>query len=63
MNRSLQEEEEVRTWLETQDVRTLAESLRINPQRLYYFKDGKAKNPSYQLIRELILIKERRSKQ
>ena len=55
MDRLLKEEEEVRQWVEDLDLTSLSKKTRISLSRIHYFVSGKAKNPSFQVVRALYL--------
>lgn len=55
MDRVLKEEEEVRQWVENLDLTSLSNKTRISLSRIHYFVSGKAKNPSFQVVRALYL--------
>jgi len=59
MTQSMKEEQEVWDWLQDKHVPDLARKTGLGTTPIYYFKHGKAKNASFQLIRSLQLIKEK----
>jgi len=59
MTQAIKEEQEVWDWLQDKHVPDLARKTGLGTTPIYYFKHGKAKNASFQLIRSLQLIKEK----
>lgn len=62
MTKVFKEIEEARQWLATKHVPDISARISISPSKLYYFLDGKAQSPSYQLVRELQLLKEKEAR-
>jgi len=60
MYKSYEEEEAIREWLTTQHIPSLAQNIGLDKGKLYRLQDGSSKRPSYNLVRELILYKEKK---
>ena len=63
MYQSWKEEEMIREWLTTQHIPTLAKRLGFDPGKLYRLQSGSSKLPSYNLVRELYLEKQKQESQ
>lgn len=61
MTQSYKEAEEIRLWLQKQHIPTISDKLRISKGKLYYFADGRSQSPTYEIVRELQLLKQKMS--
>jgi hypothetical protein len=59
MRQAVKEEQEIWDWVQDKHVPRLAKKTGLTTTPIYYFKHGKAKNPSFHLIRSLQLIKDK----
>ena len=59
MTQPHKEEQEVWEWLQDKNVQDLARKTGLGTTPIYYFKNGKAKNASFQLIRSLQIVKDK----
>ena len=59
MDRVIKEEDAVREWVEGLDLTALSRKTRISLSRIHYFVSGRAKNPSFQVVRALYLQMEK----
>ena len=53
------EEQEIWEWLQDKHVPDLARKTGLSTTPIYYFKNGKSKNASFQLIRSLQILKDK----
>jgi DNA-binding Xre family transcriptional regulator len=59
MTQSYKEEQEVWEWIQDKNIPKLSQKTGLTKSKLYYFQAGKAQNASFQMIRELQLIKDK----
>jgi DNA-binding Xre family transcriptional regulator len=59
MTQSYKEEQEVWEWIQDKNISKLSQKTGLTKSKLYYFQAGKAQNASFQMIRELQLIKDK----
>ncbi len=59
MTKAHKEEQEVWEWLQDKHVPDLARKTGLGTTPIYYFKNGKSKNASFQLIRSLQIVKDK----
>lgn len=59
MTQSYKEEQEIWEWIQNKNIPKLSEKTGLGKSKLYYFQAGKSQNASFQMIRELQLVKER----
>lgn len=59
MTQAHKEEQQIWEWLQDKHVPDLARKTGLGTTPIYYFKNGKAKQPSFQVVRALMLLMEK----
>lgn len=59
MPQAMKEEQEVWDWLQDQNLTKVMEKTGVTMSRLHYFRSGKAKYASFQVVREIMILKEK----
>jgi hypothetical protein len=59
MTQAYKEEQEIWDWIQNKHIPKLSQKTGLSKSKLYYFQAGKAQNTSFQMIRELQLVKQK----
>jgi len=59
MTQSMKEEQEVWDWLQDQNLTRVMQKTGVTMSRLHYFRSGKAKYASFQVVRAVMLLMEK----